>query len=207
MLLANNLSFKRFSKTIFNNVDISLAPNNITQIKGRNGIGKTTLIKILSNILIPTTGDIYWNGQNIKKAPYMFFKNLTYIMDTNTSKKNMTVYENVKFWSKIFRSMISKKTIESLLESLEIEIYKNIMVKYLSLGEVRKLELCRLVIEQRKLWILDEPYLNLDKSITNLLNETIKRHSNNGGITIFSSHFRPQIMSIKEFQLEDYANN
>ena len=119
----------------------------------------------------------------------------------------MTVYENVKFWSKIFRSMISKKTIESLLESLEIEIYKNIMVKYLSLGEVRKLELCRLVIEQRKLWILDEPYLNLDKSITNLLNETIKRHSNNGGITIFSSHFQPQIMNIKEFQLEDYANN
>ena len=78
MLLANNLSFKRSSKTIFHNLDIALAPHKIIQIKGRNGIGKTTLTKILSNILIPTTGNIYWNGQNIKKGSHLFFKNLTY---------------------------------------------------------------------------------------------------------------------------------
>ena len=128
-------------------------------------------------------------------------------MDINTSKKNMTVYENIKFWLKIFSSTTSKKTIESLLELLEIQIYKNVMVKYLSLGEIRKLELCRLVIEQKKLWILDEPYLGLDESITTILNETLKSHSNNGGMIIFSSHFHPQIMDIEDLQLEDYENN
>jgi len=207
MLLANNLSFKRSSKTIFHDLDIALAPHKIIQIKGKNGIGKTTLLKILSNILIPATGDIYWNGQNIKKGSHLFFKNLTYIMDTNTSKKNMTVNENIKFWIKIFSSTTSKKTIESLLELLEINTYKNVMAKYLSSGEIRKLELCRLVIEQKKLWILDEPYQGLDESITTILNETLKNHVNTGGMIIFASHYNPQILNIEEIQLEDYAGN
>ena len=85
----------------------------------------TTLLKILSNILIPTTGDIYWNGQNIKKGPYLFFKNLTYIMDTNTSKKNMTVYENIKFWRALFASPIQNNEIDTLLEMLNIQNYNN----------------------------------------------------------------------------------
>ena len=90
-------------------------------------------------------------------------------MDSNTSKKNMTVYENIKFWIKIFSSTTSLEKIESLLELLEINIYKNVMTKYLSSGEIRKLELCRLVIEQKKLWILDEPYVGLDESTNELI--------------------------------------
>ena len=207
MLLANNLSFKRPSKTIFHDLNIALAPHNIIQIKGRNGIGKTTLIKILSNILIPTTGDIYWNGQNIKKKPHLLFKNLTYIMDTNTAKKNMTVSENIKFWQRIFFSSISNKTIESLLELLEINIYKNVMTKYLSSGEIRKLELCRLVIEQKKLWILDEPYVGLDEFTIELINETFKNHIHNGGMIIFSSHYHPELQNMDTINIENYANN
>ena len=70
--------------------------------------GKTTLIMILSNILFPKTGNIYWNGKNIRKNTNNFFKNLTLIMDTNTSKDDLTVYENIKFWLKIFSSTTSK---------------------------------------------------------------------------------------------------
>ena len=62
MLLANNLSFHRNGKEIFKELDISLPPKKIIHLQGRNGIGKTTLIKILSTMLIPSTGEIYWNG-------------------------------------------------------------------------------------------------------------------------------------------------
>jgi len=205
MLIANNLSFKRGSKTIFYNLDLVLSSNKIIQIKGRNGIGKTTLVKILSNILTPSTGDIYWNGKNIKKEPYLFFKNLTYIMDTNTSKKDLTVYENILFWKKIFFSSIIDKTIESLLNILQINMHKNIMVKHLSYGDTRKLEICRLVIEQKKLWIMDEPYSGLDESMISILNETLNNHTKNGGMIIFSSHFNPQIMNIEDLILENYV--
>ena len=75
MLLANNISFKYSERFLFKNLDLSISPKTITQIKGRNGTGKTTLIKILSNILIPTTGEIYWNGKNIYKNTRYFFNN------------------------------------------------------------------------------------------------------------------------------------
>tara|TARA_Y100000590_G_scaffold130848_1_gene149441 strand:+ start:176 stop:790 length:615 start_codon:yes stop_codon:yes gene_type:complete len=203
MLLANNLSFIRGEKQLFKEIDISLSPNSIVQIKGRNGIGKTTLIKILSNIILPSSGKVYWNSKNIKNNKD-FYKNLTYIMDSHTSKKDLTVLENTKFWHKLFSSKIKFKELESILELLSLN--KSSKVEYLSMGEKRKLELSRLVIEQKKLWILDEPFLGLDSSSTDLINETFKNHIKNDGMIIFASHYNPEINEINILQLEDYAN-
>ena len=76
MLLANNLIYKRPEKIIFQNLNLSLSPGKIIQIRGKNGIGKTTLIMILSYILLPTEGSLYWNGKKIQKNLEDFFKNL-----------------------------------------------------------------------------------------------------------------------------------
>ena len=207
MFLANNLSFKRNDQKIFKNLDISLSPKKIINLRGRNGIGKTTLIKILVNLLLPSTGDIYWNGKNIKKNLNEFFNNLTYIMDICTSKHEMTVIENIKFWKKLFSSPIESKEIDAIMNLLLLEDYKNTKVNYLSTGEIRKLELCRLVIEHKKLWILDEPYAGLDELMIDLINETFKNHIANGGMIIFSSHNNPELQNMETIQLEDYANN
>ena len=66
--------------------------------------------------MLPKTGDIYWNGKNIYKDSNDFFKNLTLIMDTNTSKNDMTVYENIKFWQNLFISPI-----QEILQNLKVE--------------------------------------------------------------------------------------
>ena len=207
MLLANNISFKYSERFLFKNLDLSISPKTIIQIKGRNGTGKTTLIKILSNILIPTTGEIYWNGKNIYKNTRYFFNNLTLIMDTNTSKGDMTVYENIQFWQKLFKSQIKNNEINLLLEMLNIHNYKNTFVKYLSYGEKRKLEISRLILEKKKLWIFDEPYLGLDKATINIFNETIKNHSKAEGMVIFSSHYHLEMRGLNTIDLENYANN
>ena len=207
MLLANNLSFQRNNKEIFKNLNISLTPKKIIHLRGRNGIGKTTLIKILTNMLLPSSGEIYWNGKNIKKNLNEFFSNLTYIMDTPTSKIEMTVIENIRFWKKLFSSLIKLKEIDAIINLLSLEDYKNTKVNYLSTGEIKKLELCRLVIEQKKLWILDEPYVGLDELMINLINETFKNHIANGGMIIFSSHSNPELQNMETIQLENYTNN
>jgi len=206
MFLASNISFKRGEKFIFQNLHLSLSPHKIIQVTGRNGIGKTTLMKILSHIILPTNGDIFWNGKNIRKNSNSFFKNLSLIMDINTSKKDMTVNENIQFWKKIFPSNIDEKELSSLLELLEINNYRDILVKNLSYGEIRKLELSRLIIEKRKLWIFDEPYLGLDSAAINIVNETLKDHIKNAGMAIFSSHYTPAISEIETIELQDYAN-
>ena len=207
MLLANNLSFKRGRKEIFQEMNISLPSKKIIHLKGRNGIGKTTLIKILVNMLFPTTGEIYWNGKNIKKNLYEFFSNLTYIMDIQTSKNELTVSENIQFWMKLFSSSIKPKQLEGVFDLLSLDKYKNAQVNFLSKGEIRKLELFRLVIEQKKLWILDEPYVGLDESAYELINETFRNHIENNGMIFFSSHHYPELQNMETINLENYANN
>ena len=207
MLLANNLSFKRNGRFLFQKLDISVSPGKTIQIRGRNGIGKTTLIKILSNIILPTNGEIYWDGKNIKNNEKKYFSNLTLIMDNNTSKNDMTVLENIIFWKKLFSSKIKYEEINILLEVLNIEKYKDTLVNKLSYGEKRKLEISRLVIEKKKLWIFDEPYLGLDKDTINIFDETLSNHTKNKGMIIFSSHFNLEMRGVELLDLEDYADN
>ena len=87
-----------------------------------------------------------------------------------------------------------------------LDNYKKTQVNFLSKGEIKKLELCRLIIEQKKLWILDEPYVGLDDSTISLINETFKNHVENNGMIIFSSHYNPELQNLEIVQLENYAN-
>ena len=207
MLLANNLSFHREGREIFKEVDISLAPKKIIHLQGRNGIGKTTLIRILVNMILPSTGAIYWKGKSIKKNLKEYLTNITYIMDTHTSKSEMTVSENIQYWIKLFTSPIKSKELDAIFNILALDNYKKTKVNYLSTGEIKKLELCRLVIEQKKLWILDEPYAGLDEFTTDLINETFRNHILNDGMIIFSSHYYPQLQNMETVNLENYADN
>ena len=205
MLLANNINFKRNNKTILRNINLSLPPKKIIHLSGKNGIGKTTLLKILTNILEPEIGEIFWNGKNIKKNPFEFYKNTTFIMDQQSSNNNLTVKENIFFWCKLFYSKIKSHEIESILEILQLNTYQNSHVNNLSYGEIKKLELSRLIIEQKKLWVLDEPYIGLDDKSVELINETIKNHAELGGMVIFTSHTKPEIINIEKLNLDNDA--
>tara|TARA_B110000196_G_C21125572_1_gene655665 strand:+ start:174 stop:800 length:627 start_codon:yes stop_codon:yes gene_type:complete len=202
MLLVKNLSFYRNQKIIFENIDFSLSPNKIIHLKGSNGVGKTTLLKILTKGLQPQKGEIFWQGKNIFKNSSDYFQNLTYIMDINTSKKEMTVIENINFWKKLFSSKINSKELDSVLKILSIEKYENSLVSTLSKGEFRKLELCRLVIEQKKLWLLDEPYSDIDNESIELLTETFKNHIKSNGMIIFSSHHNPELQNTEVIEIK-----
>ena len=204
MLLANNLSFERNSKIVFQNVNLSLPPKTIIQVTGRNGSGKTTLLKLLSSVLFPSDGQIFWEGKNVKNNSENLHKNLTFIMDKNTSKKDLTLIENINFWKNIFRSKKTNDEIIRILNLLRLNEYKKILVKFMSFGEIRKLELCRLILENKLLWILDEPYLGLDKTTCEIINETFINHSKNGGMIIFSSHIKVEIPNKNELNLDEY---
>ena len=203
MLLANNIYFKRGNKKILENINLSLSSKKIIHLTGNNGVGKTTLLKILCNIIQPDEGDIFWNGKNIKKNPYEFYKDLTLIMDKQTSNINLSVYENIFFWQKLFSSTMTKKEIETVLNLLSLNFHKHTLIKYLSLGEIKKLELLRLIIEQKKLWILDEPYIGLDQSSTEIIDQTIINHIDLGGMVILTSHNLPKIPNLTTLHLEN----
>ena len=206
MLLANNIFFSRNNKKILSNINISLGPKKIIHLIGDNGVGKTTLLKILSNILIPQRGDIFWNGKNIKKNPFEYYNNITFIMDKQTCNNNLTVYENIFFWKKVFSSNIKKKEIDLALDLLSLNNYQNTNTSLLSYGEIKKLEFLRLIIEQKKLWILDEPYVGLDSKSIEIIDQTITNHIKLDGMAIIASHIMPNLSNLEKINLENNEN-
>ena len=197
MLLVNNLKFDRYGKVIFENINITASPGKIIFIKGNNGTGKTTLLKTLVNILEPNEGDIFWMSKKIKNNIFNFYQETTLIMDKPTSSLAMTVIENINFWKKITSSKIKFEEIFKLIEMLGIDQYLKKQTMYLSLGEIKKLELTRLILEQKKLWILDEPYIGIDKNSMDIINETFIDHVSNSGIIIFSSNYEPDLKNLE----------
>ena len=201
MLLINNLSFFRDENLIFENLNLSLGNGQITQLRGKNGSGKTTFIKVILNLLSSKTGEIFWEGQNINKNIFNFYNQITYIADHNTSSRKLSVLDNINFWKGLSSSNLSNDETLLLLETFNLKKYLNTETMYLSSGEVKKLELLRLILEQKKIWILDEPYNHLDDSSIEILNQTFVDHTNNDGIILFASHYNPAVndLEILEF--------
>jgi heme exporter protein A len=201
MLLINNLSFSRNETKIFENLNLSLRNKKIIQIKGRNGSGKTTFLKVILNILEPKSGEIIWKGKNVKKNIFYFYSQTTFIMDNNTSTRELSVEDNINFWRGLSSSKLNKEEIFELLKKLNIEKYYKTKVMYLSSGERKKLELLRLILEQKKLWILDEPFNHLDELSVEILNQTFLDHVNNDGMILFASHYNPMINNLETLVL------
>ena len=197
MLLINNLSFFRDENLIFENLNLSLGNGQITQLRGKNGSGKTTFIKVILNLLSSKTGEIFWEGQNINKNIFNFYNQITYIADHNTSSRKLSVLDNINFWKGLSSSNLSNDETLVLLETFNLKKYLNTETMYLSSGEVKKLELLRLILEQKKIWILDEPYNHLDDSSIEILNQTFVDHTNNDGIILFASHYNPIVSNLE----------
>ena len=201
MIIVKDLSVERLDKKIFGNINLSLTPGNITILKGKNGSGKTTLLKALLNIIEPSFGSIYWKGKLLKKNLYDFYNHVTYIADTTSSLRKLTIKDNINIWNKIFLSNINNSQIETALKTLKLENYLDHKVGTLSFGETKKLEFLRLIIENKKVWILDEPLSSLDEESIELIKQTFEDHANKEGSIIFSSHQNPGIYVTEEINL------
>ncbi len=201
MLIVKDLSIERLDKKIFENINLSLSPGNITILKGKNGSGKTTLLKAILNLLEPSFGSIYWKGKLLKKNLYDFYNHVTYIGDTTSSLRKLTIKDNINIWKKFFISNINDAQIEIALKTLKLDNYLNKKVGTLSFGETKKLEFLRLIMENKKVWILDEPLSNLDEDSIGLMKQTFEDHCSKEGSIIFSSHQNPGIYVTEEINL------
>ena len=201
MILVKDLSIERSDKKIFENINLSLGSGKIILLKGKNGSGKTTLLKAILNLIEPSSGAIYWKGKLLKKHLYDFFNHVTFIADKTSSLSKLSVHENINIWKKIFSSKISNSQIENILKTLKLDTNLNQKVYSLSFGETKKLELLRLIIENKKIWILDEPLSNLDDETIDLIGQTFEDHRSKEGSIIYSSHQESEINVSEEVVL------
>jgi len=178
MLKTANLSYKFDDKYIFSNLSFELANDSIFKLVGDNGSGKSTLLKILSGIYKNYEGDLSFSEDD-----------LVFYSGHKTGLKNsLSARENIYFDIRLPK--ISDSQINSVLKQLDLIDYSDIQSAYLSEGQKRKINIASIMLSTANLYLLDEPFNNLDRKTTDLLQEIFDMKINEGAKIIFSSHDR-----------------
>ena len=178
MLKTANLSYKFDDKYIFSNLSFEFANDSVFKLVGDNGSGKSTLLKILSGIYKNYEGKVSFSEDD-----------LVFYSGHKTGLKNsLSARENIYFDIRLPK--ISDSQINSVLKQLDLIDYSDIQSAYLSEGQKRKINIASFMLSTANLYFLDEPFNNLDRKTTDLLQEIFDMKINEGAKIIFSSHDR-----------------
>jgi len=183
-LEARELSCIRDERVLFSELNFTLNSEQVLLIEGRNGAGKTSLLRILTGFRKPDAGDLFWNDEAIDDTQE-FYQDTAYIGHNNGLKDTLTSEENLRYAQAL---AISTLTIDDALEQVGLNGYQETLVRFMSAGQRRRLALARLLCTHKPLWILDEPFTSLDRASIKLFEKFIESHANQGGLVIMTSH-------------------
>ena len=189
-ILVNSATCYKNDNLIFNDINLALKNSDIVLISGSNGSGKTTLIKSICGIQSLESGSILINDIDIQNKNSTYVENIIYVGHKNSLNNDLTVYENLEYLSALDLSIKynNKVKIEEAMRYFDIYKYKDYPVENLSEGNKKKTSLARLVMTEKKIWILDEPLSFLDNKSIDIFINLISKNQENKGITILSSH-------------------
>ena len=189
-ILINSATCYKNDNLIFNDINLTLKNSDIALISGSNGSGKTTLIKSICGIQSLESGCVLINDIDIQNKNSTYVENIIYVGHKNSLNNDLTVYENLEYLSALDLSIKynNKVKIEEAMRYFDIYKYKDYPVENLSEGNKKKTSLARLVMTEKKIWILDEPLSFLDDKSIDIFINLISKNQENKGITILSSH-------------------
>lgn len=188
MLTILNLSCYRNDACLFENLDLELSRGRLLHIQGNNGAGKTTLLRAISGLTTPTSGKIFWDGSDIREVREEYNSRMIYLGHQPPVKNDLLVKENLEFALRSKGINFTDEKIDLVLALNGLERHKNISARFLSQGQRYKLALSTLFFAEQPLWILDEPFGNLDATASEALGDQINQHLDNSGLVIITSH-------------------
>ena len=188
MLEASNLECVRGERRLFAGVGFRLEGGEMLYLQGRNGSGKTSLLRMLCGLTPPAYGDICWRGESIRKLGETFRSELCYLGHHNAIKEELTPLENLLASAKLAEESLDEDSALDALEQVGLRGREDLACRYLSQGQKRRVALARLVHERRALWILDEPYVALDPAAVDLVAGLIGAHLQRGGLAVLTTH-------------------
>ena len=195
----DSLSFKREGITVLKDISFDLENGQMLWLQGANGSGKTTILKILAGIIRKFSGSLLFNDVDICNAYKNYVKNVTYIGHQIACWPEKTVIENLKFWARIRQTeelLLATLNFFNLYSVADLPLYK------LSSGWKKRTDLARLMIFNSKIWLLDEPMVNLDAKTKTFFNELFNTKLQNGGLIIIASHDE---LDIKQSYCKKYS--
>ena len=193
ILNLKGISVEKNDVCILEDINLEIKQGDFLNIYGSNGAGKTTLLKLLSGLTEPPAGEIKFNNDD-------FMDKVFILGHKNGIKLNLTVLENLQFIS----NDQDIKKIKSIIEKYELTSKMNILTKYLSHGQQKRVALMKAMINDYDIWLLDEPYSGLDQAGEEILDEILINHIKNSGAVVITNHkeIKKEKINIKNYKIE-----
>jgi len=177
----------RGERHVLKGVSLELRPRELLQVSGPNGTGKTTLLRVASGLLRPEQGGVAWLGKPISSVRSDYQCALAYAAHEPALKADLTALENLHFMVGMKRR-VALPELRAALERTGVAGCADLPVRVLSAGQRRRVVMARVLAARAALWLLDEPFTNLDASGSDLLCSLLAEHVNGGGLALVVAH-------------------
>lgn len=183
-LTVSDLWIERGERDLCEGLSFNVRIGEIIRILGDNGAGKSSLLKVIAGVMSPLEGEVFYLGKNCTQTYIELQQDTIYIGHSSGLKEALTVKENLRWYC----PNVSNEKLYFALSCLGLSTLSNTLVKALSVGQRRRVALSRLWLQDKKLWLLDEPFASLDSEGIVLLENHIQQYVMSGGTVILTTH-------------------
>lgn len=181
------VSVRRGDRLLFDNVSLTLTCGDIVHVRGLNGSGKTTLLRIVAGLTDAESGEVRWHGTPIHETRQAYGAALNWCGHKDGLKSDLTVAENLRFAQQL-AGIDAPAAIRAAAARLGIDHLLDLPTGVLSAGQRRRAALARLPLSEAEVWLLDEPFTNLDTEGGGIVRNLITAHADAGGVAMIAAH-------------------
>jgi heme exporter protein A len=206
MLSAQGLTCVRGDRPLFAGVDLSVGPGEWLHVRGGNGSGKTSLLRLLAGLSQPEAGQVTWGGEPISRIAQDYHRALLFLGHHAAVKEELTGAENLQLSAQLDGGEIDRAEVDRALGRFGLKGREDLPVRVLSAGQKRRVLLARLMTRKAKLWVLDEPFTALDTRAVEMLGNLAREHLAQGGMAVITSHQAVPIDGGKALELSSSSS-
>ena len=205
-LRADNLCRTRAGRTLFRELSLETTPGSALWVRGANGSGKTSLLRLLCGLAQPDEGTVCWQGKNIRSDRAGLHASLLYIGHAHGLKEDLLAWENLALAAQVGGHRLTRAQACDALDSAGLSAWAEAPVRTLSEGQRKRVGLARLQFSVgRALWVLDEPFSALDGHAFDALSATLARYVAGGGTLVITTHQRLALPNLAQLDLDRWA--
>jgi heme exporter protein A len=187
VLKATNLHLWRGERHVLRGVSFEIGAGEVLHVSGPNGVGKTSLLRVVCGLLQAEEGEVYWNSLATRSANSTYLGALAYLAHDTALKGDLTAIENLRFSVGLKRAL-SDGDARAVLADLGVEACAHLPCRVLSAGQRRRVALGRILLSEARFWVLDEPFTNLDTASSVHVAEKLGQHLARGGLALIAAH-------------------
>jgi len=188
MLEAVGLACVRGDRRLFEEISFTLGDGELIHVTGPNGAGKTTLLRLLCGLTRPEDGEVRWDGTPVRELGDDYRRRIAYLGHLNAIKDDLTCRENLRYGAALGGTAADEGRLDAALDGMGLSGLDGVPVQVLSQGQKRRTALCRLLVSDCPLWVLDEPFTALDKGAVATIRDAIAAHVAEGGMAVLTTH-------------------